>query len=45
MVFGDGDGEIFNRFTIAIDVAAHELAHGVTKNAAGLIYFEHRLAH
>lgn len=30
MVFGDGDGEIFNRFTIAIDVAAHELSHGVT---------------
>lgn len=28
MVFGDGDGEIFNRFTIAIDVVAHELSHG-----------------
>lgn len=40
MVFGDGDGEIFNRFTIAIDVVAHELAHGVTENEAGLIYFE-----
>ncbi|MBE5252097.1 M4 family metallopeptidase [Mixta mediterraneensis] len=40
MVFGDGDGEIFNRFTIAIDVVAHELTHGVTENEAGLIYFE-----
>ncbi|QHM74582.1 Protease PrtS [Mixta theicola] len=40
MVFGDGDGEIFNRFTIAIDVVAHELAHGLTETEAGLIYFE-----
>ncbi|WP_413737517.1 M4 family metallopeptidase [Sodalis sp. RH21] len=40
MVFGDGDGEIFNRFTIAIDVVAHELTHGVTENEANLIYFE-----
>lgn len=40
MVFGDGDGEIFNRFTIAIDIVAHELAHGVTETEAGLIYFE-----
>lgn len=40
MVFGDGDGEIFNRFTIAIDVIAHELAHGVTESEAGLIYFQ-----
>lgn len=40
MVFGDGDGEIFNRFTIAIDVVGHELAHGVTGSEAGLIYFQ-----
>lgn len=40
MVFGDGDGEIFNRFTIAIDVVAHELSHGVTETEAGLIYYE-----
>lgn len=40
MVFGDGDGEIFNRFTIAIDVVAHELSHGVTETEAALIYFE-----
>ncbi|WP_147199175.1 M4 family metallopeptidase [Pantoea sp. CCBC3-3-1] len=40
MVFGDGDGEIFNRFTIALDVVGHELSHGVTETEAGLIYFE-----
>ncbi|WP_034943820.1 M4 family metallopeptidase [Erwinia oleae] len=39
MVFGDGDGEIFNRFTIALDVIGHELTHGVTETEAGLIYF------
>ncbi|MBF9254717.1 M4 family metallopeptidase [Pontibacter sp. 172403-2] len=38
MVFGDGDGEIFNRFTIALDVIAHELTHGVTEDEAQLIY-------
>jgi Zn-dependent metalloprotease len=30
MVFGDGDGTLFNRFTISIDVIGHELTHGVT---------------
>jgi len=40
MVFGDGDGEIFNRFTIAIDVVAHELTHGVTESEANFSYFE-----
>ncbi|MCL2899704.1 M4 family metallopeptidase [Brenneria tiliae] len=39
MVFGDGDGKIFNRFTIAIDIVAHELTHGVIENEADLIYF------
>jgi Zn-dependent metalloprotease len=38
MVFGDGDGRLFNRFTIAIDVIGHELTHGVTENAANLEY-------
>lgn len=38
MVFGDGDGQFFNRFTIAIDIMAHELTHGVTGAEAGLIY-------
>jgi Zn-dependent metalloprotease len=39
MVYGDGDGELFNRFTIAVDVIGHELTHGVTENEAGLIYW------
>jgi Zn-dependent metalloprotease len=38
MVFGDGDGELFNRFTIAVDVIGHELTHGVTEHDAGLVY-------
>jgi Zn-dependent metalloprotease len=38
MVFGDGDGELFNRFTIALDVIGHELTHGVTEDEAGLVY-------
>jgi Zn-dependent metalloprotease len=39
MVFGDGDGELFNRFTISLDVIAHELTHGVTEDEAQLVYF------
>jgi Zn-dependent metalloprotease len=39
MVFGDGDGEIFNRFTIALDVIGHELSHGVTEDESQLQYF------
>jgi len=38
MIFGDGDGVLFNRFTIAIDIMGHELTHGVTENEAQLIY-------
>jgi len=38
MVFGDGDGQIFNRFTISIDVIGHELTHGVTEDEAQLRY-------
>ncbi|HKI54809.1 MAG TPA: M4 family metallopeptidase [Anaerolineales bacterium] len=38
MVYGDGDGELFNRFTIAIDVMGHELTHGVTQFEAKLVY-------
>ena len=38
MVYGDGDGELFNRFTIAIDVISHELTHGVTQFEAKLVY-------
>ena len=38
MVFGDGDGVLFNRFTIALDVIGHELTHGVTGALANLEY-------
>lgn len=38
MVYGDGDGDLFNRFTISIDVIGHELTHGVTQNSAALEY-------
>ncbi len=40
MVFGDGDGKLFNRFTSSLDVIGHELAHGVTAHEAGLVYLE-----
>ena len=39
MVFGDGDGQLFNRFTISLDVIGHELTHGVTEDEAQLAYF------
>lgn len=39
MVYGDGDGEIFQRFTKCIDVIAHELTHGVTQYEASLKYY------
>jgi Zn-dependent metalloprotease len=38
MVFGDGDGEIFGRFTGSLSVIGHELAHGVTQYTAALAY-------
>ena len=38
MVFGDGDGELFGRFTASVDVIGHELTHGVTELEAGLVY-------
>lgn len=38
MVFGDGDGEVFERFTKSLTVIGHELAHGVTQYSAGLLY-------
>ena len=38
MVYGDGDGEIFQRFTKCLDVVAHELTHGVTQYEAALEY-------
>ena len=44
MVYGDGDEDLpasqqlFNRFTISLDVIGHELTHGVTQYEANLDY-------
>jgi Zn-dependent metalloprotease len=38
LVFGDGDGMVFARFTKPVDVVGHELAHAVTEHTAGLTY-------
>ncbi len=38
MIFGDGDGVLFNGFTSSIDVIGHELTHGVTGSEANLTY-------
>lgn len=38
MVYGDGDGILFRRFTAALDVIGHELTHGVTQFEANLDY-------
>ncbi|GHO86498.1 M4 family metallopeptidase [Dictyobacter formicarum] len=38
MIFGDGDGQLFNRFTCSIDVIGHELTHGVTEDECQLAY-------
>jgi Zn-dependent metalloprotease len=38
MVYGDGDGKLFDRFTKSIDVIGHELTHGVTQYEAALDY-------
>ncbi|HET7355399.1 MAG TPA: protealysin inhibitor emfourin [Nocardioidaceae bacterium] len=38
LVFGDGDGHVFGRFTTPIDVGAHEFTHAVTQYTANLAY-------
>ncbi len=38
MVFGNGDGVIFQDFTNDVDAPGHELTHGVTQDTAGLQY-------
>lgn len=38
MVYGDGDGDLFRRFTKALDVIGHELTHGVIQFEANLAY-------
>ena len=37
MTYGDGDGSTFNPLT-AIDITAHEIAHGLTSNTSNLVY-------
>lgn len=38
LVFGDGDGQVFERFTKPADVLAHEFTHGVVQYTAGFTY-------
>jgi Zn-dependent metalloprotease len=38
LVFGDGDGKVFDRLTKPVDVLAHELSHAVTQYTADLAY-------
>lgn len=38
MMYGDGDGKYFNRFTACLDVIAHELTHGVSQYSAAFNY-------
>jgi Zn-dependent metalloprotease len=38
MVYGDGDGTLFDRFTKCLDVIGHELTHGVTQYTTNLAY-------
>ena len=38
LVFGDGDGRVFERFTKPVDVLAHEFSHAVVEHTARLAY-------
>ncbi|WP_077325175.1 M4 family metallopeptidase [Virgibacillus siamensis] len=38
MTYGDGDGDFFIPLSAGLDVAAHEMTHGVTTHTAGLHY-------
>ncbi len=38
MVYGDGDGRILDSLAKCMDVAAHEMTHGVIQHTANLIY-------
>jgi len=38
LVFGDGDGTVFGRFTKPVDVLGHEFTHAVTQFTAALDY-------
>jgi Zn-dependent metalloprotease len=38
MIFGDGDDQIFKRFTLALEVIGHELTHGIIQKEVKLNY-------
>ena len=38
MSYGDGDGNIFVRFTKSLDIVGHELTHGVISHECNLVY-------
>lgn len=38
MVFGDGDGRVFNSFTSSLSIIAHELGHGLLQYTTELAY-------
>jgi Zn-dependent metalloprotease len=38
MIYGDGDGDVFRSFTSCLEIAAHELSHGVVEAEAQLAY-------
>ncbi len=38
MVYGDGDNQLFTALAGCLDVAAHEMTHGVIEHSANLIY-------
>ena len=38
MVYGDGDNQTFTSLAGCLDVAAHEMSHGVIEHSANLIY-------
>jgi Zn-dependent metalloprotease len=40
MLYGDGDGLLFGRFTASLDVVGHELTHGVVQFTANLDYLD-----
>ncbi len=40
IILGDGDGELFNRFTIEVDIIAKEFANGVIGAATHLVYWQ-----
>jgi Zn-dependent metalloprotease len=38
MLYGMGDEKVFNDFALPLDVAAHEITHGITSNTSNLEY-------